>query len=377
MRGIVKYIVELIILAIALLLIGLGAFFGYHWYENYQFKKHRPQIVMQGNTNISPAFQTDKIYKKRLNRDYDFIFRVSYLTPPKTWDGYNAVIPGLRATKAYDFEKKKYTQTDTMTPQGITIAGKFLLITAYDGEHKRNSVIYVLDKKTNKFIKTIQVPKKPHLGGITYDPVAKNIWITGSVGGKSALQSFSMKSLKAYPKKSLIPIQYNHTVIIPSMPKASTVTYYGGNLLVGYFDLRKRGTVSSFRISRSGKYKNSIGVKEVATKTGNAIYSDPDGQTSMDEKIQGIAVYDDKIFLSQSYGSQSSKLYVFPISAINALSEQNAELVIKMPPYLEQITAYKGQLLCIFESAASQYANPDIVIMDRILSMNINGLFSK
>ena len=41
---------------------------------------------------------------------------------------------------------------------------------------------------------------------------------------------------------------------------------------------------------------------------------------------------------------------------LDALDEKNAELVIDMPPYLEQITAYKGQLLCIFESGSKQYA---------------------
>ncbi len=46
-----------------------------------------------------------------------------------------------------------------------------------------------------------------------------------------------------------------------------------------------------------------------------------------------------------------------------------------MPPYLEQITAYKGQLLCVFESGSKIYARPEIVVMDRILSMNINALF--
>lgn len=53
-----------------------------------------------------------------------------------------------------------------MTPQGITVAGKYILITAYDGAHKHASVIYVLDKKTGNYIKTVQVKGKPHLGGL-------------------------------------------------------------------------------------------------------------------------------------------------------------------------------------------------------------------
>ena len=48
----------------------------------------------------------------------------------------------------------------------------------------------------------------------------------------------------------------------------------------------------------------------------------PTGETSMDKQIQGIAIYQNKIFLSQSYGSGDSKLYVFPTSALNALDEK-------------------------------------------------------
>ncbi|MCT7840753.1 MAG: hypothetical protein N4Q43_02425, partial [Lactobacillus crispatus] len=127
--------------------------------------------------------------------------------------------------------------------------------------------------------------------------------------------------------------------------------------------------------ARSGKNRGSITNNEVKSVTGTLQWSDPTGETSMDKQIQGIAIYQNKIFLSQSYGSGDSKLYVFPTSALNALDEKNAELVITMPPYLEQITAYKGQLLCVFESGSKIYARPEIVVMDRILSVNINALF--
>lgn len=94
--------------------------------------------------------------------------------------------------------------------------------------------------------------------------------------------------------------------------------------------------------------------------------------TNKFKELQFIKI---RFFLSQSYGSNDSKLYVFPTSALNSLDEKNAEKIIDMPPYLEQITAYKGQLLCLFESGAKLYAKPQIVIMDRILSLNINALF--
>lgn len=78
--------------------------------------------------------------------------------------------------------------------------------------------------------------------------------------------------------------------------------------------------------------------------------------------------------MSQSYGSKDSKLYFFPISALNYLDEGNAEKVVVMPPYLEQIYVQNGQLLMLFESGAKAYARNQIMIVDRILSANINAL---
>src|SRR5699024_12084990 len=106
------------------------------------------------------------------------------------------VIPGQVVTPSYDFNKKKDTYSDSMTPKRLTVVGKYLLISAYDSTHNHRSVIYCLDKKTGKYLKTIQVPGAPHLGGIAYDPVAKNIWVTGSQDDSSALMSFSLKKIR-------------------------------------------------------------------------------------------------------------------------------------------------------------------------------------
>lgn len=356
--------------------VGTGGYFGYQWWQKQEMIRQRPkEKLAKDGTNTSPAWHNFSNYQKALREKYSFINKVSNYVPPRTWDGKDFVLPGLLATKSYDFKTKKVNTATAMTPQGITTAGKYILLTAYDGEHEHASVVYVLDKKTGKYLKTIQVAGRPHLGGIAYDPVAKNIWVTGSMGKSSALAAFSIAELKSYKAGSQIPIKYKYQIAIPAVEKASTVTYYDGQLFVGFFNMYGRGKVAAYTIARSGKNRGSITNNEVKSVTGTLRWSDPTGETSMDKQIQGIAIYQNKIFLSQSYGSGDSKLYVFPTSALNALDEKNAELVITMPPYLEQITAYKGQLLCVFESGSKIYARPEIVVMDRILSMNINALF--
>lgn len=73
------------------------------------------------------------------------------------------------------------------------------------------------------------------------------------MGKSSALASFTLKEMKDYKDGSRIPIKYNHQIAIPAVEKASTVTYYDGQLFVGFFNMYGRGKVAAYSIARSGK----------------------------------------------------------------------------------------------------------------------------
>ena len=224
-------------------------------------------------------------------------------------------------------------------------------------------------------MKTIQVSGSPHLGGIAYDPTAKNIWVTGSQDDSSALMSFSLKKLEKYSyNKKKQPIQYDNVIALPTIERASCVTYYDNQLFVGFFNTDGQGQIASYPIARSGNFKGTITSDQIKAVTGQVSWALGSGSASMDRQIQGIAFYQNWIILSQSYGSKDSKLYFFPISALNYLDEGNAEKGVVMPPYLEQIYVQNGQLLMLFESGAKAYARDQIMIVDRILSANINAL---
>nr|WP_201330548.1 hypothetical protein [Lactobacillus nasalidis] len=368
------------------LLAGLGAA-GWYWaypaYTKWQMRQAmlaaRPKVVKaKDGTSTSPAWHNLRAYRKSLRDNYSFVYQAAYQTPKRTTVGQDVVIPGLISTRSYDYQSKKLTTATAMTPQGIAVVYNYILITAYDGQHRHASVIYVLDKKTGKFLKTVRLPGRQHLGGIAYDPKGMRIWLTGSMDGKSALMSFTLAKLIEYVSeaKSSDQLVYDQEIPINSIAKASALTYYADQLFVGYFSESGHGKVASYKLARSGKYKNTITTSEITSINESVSWSDPDGTTSMNKQIQGLAIYGDKIFLSQSYGSKDSKLYIFPITAVDNLDESNAEQVVRMPPYLEQITVYRGQLLCLFESASSQYARQDITVMDRTLSVNINALLN-
>lgn len=366
-----------------ILVLGLLLGASYCIYLKYQNRQKaqasfyaRPTLIKATDGNsISPGHYNFSAFKHKLDDKYPNVYSAAFETPSESKVGANAVIPGQVVTRSYNYLQKKQTSTDTMTPQGLTIAGKYLLITAYDSQHHNSSVIYVLNKTTNKYVKTIQVSGTPHLGGIAYDPVAKNIWLTGSQDGQSALMAFSLKKLEKYDyAKKKRPIAYDHIISLPTIERASCVTYYDDQLFVGFFNQYGKGQIAAYPIARQKPFKGTITSDQIKAKTGQVSWALGSGSASMDRQIQGIAFYDNWIILSQSYGSGDSKLYFFPLSAINNLDEENAEKVVIMPPYMEQIYVHKGQLLVLFESGAKAYAKNHLMVMDRVLSVNINAL---
>ncbi|MBD5429427.1 hypothetical protein [Lactobacillus sp.] len=380
MKKRIKVIGKFLFIFLLLGCLAIGGFYAFKKFQSHHdaTKKFssRPTLVKAKDGNsISAGHHNLEYLKKKLNKKYPNFYNAIYNTPKRTQVGSDVVIPGQVQTMTYSFKKNGLIKTTTMTPQGITVAGKYILITAYDSTHQSASVIYVLNKKTGHYIKTIQVNGTPHLGGIAYDPVAKNIWITGSQNGQSALMSFTYKELENYKFSKKNPfIKYNYIVALPTIERASAVTYDDNQLFVGFFNKSDKGRIVAYPIPRVGQFKNTITSDQIKAATGTATWASGSGAASMNRQIQGIAVYGDWIILSQSYGSKDSKLYFFPASAINNLDESNADKVVTVPPYLEQIYAYKGQLLMLFESGAKKYAKDSVTVVDRVLSANINAL---
>lgn len=375
----VKKVVRSFLILLSIIIMGVGSYIVakkfYRHHQNQKAFSSVPVLVSaKDGTSISAGRYNLEYFKKQLNKKYPKLYQAVYTTPKTSYSGADVIIPGIRKTVSYDYKKDKDTTSLYMTPQGITMAGKYILITAYDAKHTHASIIYVLNKK-GKYLKRIILSGKPHLGGITYDPVAKNIWLTGTSQGQAALMSISLRKIKEYNyQKNHKPITYDHDVTLPTIERASAVTYDDNQLFVGFFSKDEKGRIVSYPISRIGYFKDTITSDQIKAVTGQANWASGAGSAAMDSQIQGIAIYKDWIILSQSYGSKNSKLYFFPASAINNLDEDKADKVVVLPPYLEQISVYKGQLLLLFESSSRAYARNDIMIVDRILSANINAL---
>ena len=380
MKKQIKVVGKPIFIFLLLICLGMGGLYGWKKFQIYntarkEFNSRPTLVTAKDGNSISAGHHNLEYLKKKLSKKYPDFYNAVYNAPKRTYIGSDVIVPGQTQTMAYSFKKKKLVKTTTMTPQGVTIAGQYILITAYDSSHEHSSVIYVLNRKNGRYTKTIQVKGTPHLGGIAYDPVAKNVWVTGSQSGQSALMSFTLKEVKNYKYSKKHPfISYDHVVALPTIERASAVTYDDNQLFVGFFNKSDKGRIVAYPIPRVGQFKNTITSDQITATTGQTSWASGAGTASMNQQIQGIAVSGDWIILSQSYGSKDSKLYFFPASAINNLDESNADKVVTVPPYLEQIYAYKGQLLMLFESGAEKYARDSITVVDRIMSANINAL---
>lgn len=89
-------------------------------------------------------------------------------------------MPGLAPTADEDWTKN-YIQCNNLCPQGVCMAGNYMLTTAYCMDDLHNSCIFVYNNKTGEFLKTLVLKdQKSHVGGITYDEKNKNIWVCHS-----------------------------------------------------------------------------------------------------------------------------------------------------------------------------------------------------
>lgn len=73
---------------------------------------------------------------------------------------YAIALPGLQGAWSLkagqaSVDKHQLIKVDTLDPQGIAVGRNEIFISAYDHAHKANSVIYVLNKWTGRYIKTL------------------------------------------------------------------------------------------------------------------------------------------------------------------------------------------------------------------------------
>ncbi len=236
---------------------------------------------------------------------------------------------------------------DNMIPQGITYLKNNILITAYDGSKKNNSLVYVLDSKGN-IINKVDLNNKSHVGGIMYDVDHNLIWIPDENG---VLNAYNSEDFLVKQKVSPLYVFDNVSEGLKNFENKSKnliafLTIKDNHLFIGNFSKTENILVKEFDIVLNDekidlKYIRNF---KVPAKTQGIIFVKKNNK--------------DYLILSNSYRRRSkSHIYVFEYNDdINFYSIQNAKK-IALPPLLEQITVKNSKIYALFESGAKRYNN--------------------
>lgn len=239
-------------------------------------------------------------------------------------------------------------------PQGLCSVNGYTIVSAYKKEGTPK--VLIIDSNGEKNWVSIDLPDNTHVGGMTYDPINNNFWITGANGEVGVYSYDSIMNNNGESAKAIQSFDVN-LKNDEDTKVASYMTYYDGKLYVGSFRQEENGTIREFEIANDGvtlKETNSFSVpKEVQGVT----FCEKNGKTYM--------------ATSCSHGRENdSRLNIFNYDENKKeYSVEEAEQII-LPPLLEQINFDEnGNIKAVFESNAEEYSDalvriPSICTLD-------------
>ena len=199
-------------------------------------------------------------------------------------------LPGLAPT-ADDDLTKGYIQCNNLCPQGMCFAGKYMLTSSYCMDDVHNSCIFIYDRQTGEYLKTLVLKKKSHVGGIAFD--GENIWICHA--DSYDLQRISYLSLEKYAvgKKGWIQPDELELKEISSKPSAIAYNKLDGYLWVAQYNKKNSTKMYAYKYEAGElipvhKYVNNIerdflGVTVADVKT-------PEVKPEPEENVSGPAI---------------------------------------------------------------------------------------
>ena len=338
----------------------------------------------------APAIETDPIETEPVETEppfpiyegpsAEFKFTLQSVLAANEYKGYKDFLAA--AEKSYLIPALK----ETMIPQGMDIWRErgWLMISGYfpSAEISASSVIVAVDMATGAYVgeyyitNTDGTPHTSHAGGVAI--TERDMYISnGSTLFRIPLSEF----LNAGQCGKVTIADYFNVPV-----RASFCNYSEGYLWVGDFQYGTSYPTDEYRhlTNRDGKkyYAWTVGY-EVDLTTENGIkadamvdgsYATPDIIFSMTEKIQGFALTQKTVALSQSYGrNNKSKIFLYE-NPMGTEAHQTVELngksvplyfldsktpskSIVTPPMTEGLAAMDGKLYILFESGADKYAN--------------------
>lgn len=352
---------KFVVMVSLLLGVGLLGFYGLELFNGTSYKE-------ENGTNTNAASnQLDEFYQE-LKEYYPDLYEKVPSEESQTY-----IVPGLVQTntiQAKGEDKGTVDQAEDMTPQGLSFVEDYVLISAYSNSYSHDSVLWILDRETGDYIKTIVLPTTSHVGGLAYDSQHKRLWITTTDEDKnSQISSLELSTIKKEDfSQSKKAVSFSQQYKLAKIEKASFMTYLDGHLFIGYFDKNDKGYMTLFSLDENGL---------LYQKSPNSDSYSPMKVIEIPQQIQGVAIVGKEIILSQSYGDKDSKLLFFAFPGIEKLEDldQSTNLLkeVTAPPYMQQLISENHYLYLLFESSSIKYRlNPTVTSMDRVIKIKLD-----
>ena len=279
------------------------------------------------------------------------------------------IIPGLRYTRTFlNVEGTKQAVCTSMTPQGLAVTDEYVLVSAYCHTEKHNSVIYVINKETHRFIKEVVLPGLPHVGGLAYDQEHDMLWYSSNTNGIAQAISIKIDVLRDYNyADNHMHVQVNQTCSLYGIVRDSFMTFYKGCLYVGCFNKYTESTIARYAVDSKGDLVNTFN-EELGMMFEMAV---PLDYSTISEQAQGMAFYNDKLLLSHSFGILPSRIVFYEQSDKRLYVNENSARSYRMPEMIEQIVVEGDELYVLFESGAYAYRGYAGNVVDRVLKLNL------
>ncbi|MFO7737241.1 MAG: hypothetical protein R6V46_02100 [Desulfatiglandaceae bacterium] len=273
-------------------------------------------------------------------------------------------------------------------PQGLAYSAKHnLIFISFYFDKPIPSSVSVIDGSTKKCTGTFALKESAsvhhygHVGGIAVNDAF--VWVSSD--GK--LHKYALSdATTANTMRELTPMRVTATET-----NASFVTFYKNRLFVGEFAYG-----SKYKTKKSHHTEDRTGQKQSAWIC--AYNTNEAGNTfqyilSIREKVQGICITDDQIFLSISYGRRNRStiaVYENPLGeqphrniALDSgrtvplwyLDGKNLIKEIDFPPMSEGVTMINGKLAVLSESGAEKYQRGGLGPLDYIIFIDLEEYF--
>ena len=327
----------------------------YRTYKDADYESEKSATVTGQPVAVGKTSTKAKLYKTKKAFLKSFAVKSCSFLKKQLIYAKCVILPGMTNTNVAEFG------CTSMVPQGLTFAGSYMLISAYDAKGVDNSVIYVMNKSSKKLLTTVILPNKTHAGGIAYD--GRNLWVTQTTNLKSIPFS-KIKEAADKNQKYLEVAEYESVNELGQ--QAAAVTYYKGLLWVASYNETSNGYLGSYKIVNKGAKPTLTLCRRI--KIAN--------------RVQGLTFTSNgRLILSRSCQTNASKrgyfhqldVYKPNLSQVSSgkISLGKVKKTIDMPSMNEEIAVSGKYLYVNFESV---YFGAAAKRIDRVCAFKVAAI---